>query len=77
MQKVEIRIRDEIDENWSGWFSGFNITHNPQGESILVGLVRDQAELRGILSKLADLGLELVSVNTKYEDNTRISQKGG
>lgn len=67
MQKVEIRIRNEIDENWSDWFGGFTITHNPQGESILVGLVRDQAELRGILSKLADLGLELVSVTTKSE----------
>ena len=67
MQKVEIRIRGEIDENWSGWFGGFTITHNPQGESILVGLVRDQAELRGILSKLADLGLELISVNTLPE----------
>lgn len=67
MQKVEIRIRDEIDENWSGWFGGFNITHNLQGESILVGLVRDQAELRGILSKLADLGLELIAVNTLPE----------
>ena len=65
MQKVEIRIKGEIDNNWSGWFSGFNITHNPQGESILVGLIRDQSQLRGILGKLADLGLELVSVTTK------------
>ena len=77
MQKVEIRIKGEIDRSWSGWFSGFNIMHNLQGESILIGLVRDQAELRGILSKLADLGLELISVRTKFEDNTRVSQKGG
>ena len=67
MQKFEIRIRGEIDENWSGWFGGFNITHNLQGESVLVGLVRDQAELRGVLSKLADLGLELISVDTLPE----------
>jgi len=65
MQKVEIRIRGELDKSWSDWFGGFNITHNPQNESTLVGLVRDQAQLRGILSKLADLGLELISVTTK------------
>lgn len=65
MQKVEIRIRGEIDENWSGWFGGFTITHSQQNETTLTGLVRDQAELRGVLGKLADLGLELISVTTK------------
>ena len=77
MQQVEIRINGEIDENWSYWFGGFSIRHNTQGESIMVGRVRDQAELRGILSKLADLGVELISVNIKFENNTRVSQKGG
>ena len=72
MQKIEIRIKGEIDENWSSWFSGFDIEHKPQSESILVGSVRDQAELRGILSKLADLGLQLISVNVKSANNTRI-----
>ncbi|OGO32212.1 MAG: hypothetical protein A2Z29_00270 [Chloroflexi bacterium RBG_16_56_11] len=64
MQSVEIKVRGQIDRGWSDWFDGFNIMHNPEGESILVGSVRDQAELRGILSKLADLGLELVSLDT-------------
>jgi hypothetical protein len=72
MQQVEIRIKGEIDENWSSWFSGFDIEHKPQGESILVGSVRDQAELRGILSKLADLSVELISVNVKSTNKTRI-----
>ena len=72
MQQVEIRIKGEIDEDWSYWFCGFSIRHNTQGESILVGRVRDQAELRGILSKLADLGLQLISVNVKFANNTRI-----
>jgi hypothetical protein len=76
MREVEIRIKGEIDKGWSDWFDGFNITHNPQNESTLVGIVRDQAELRGILSKLADLDLDIISVNTKFEDNTRISNKG-
>lgn len=64
MREVEIRVKGQIDPGWSDWFNGLTITHNPQGESILTGYVRDQSELRGILTKLADLGLELISVNT-------------
>ena len=77
MQKVEIRIRGEIDKGWSNWFGNLTIAYTSHGDSIFTGSVRDQAELRGILSKLADLGLDLVSVNTKFEGNTRISKKGG
>jgi len=72
MQKVEIWIKGEIDENWSDWFGGFDIKHNSQGDSVLSGSVRDQAELRGILSKLTDLGLQLISVHVKFANNTRI-----
>ena len=63
MQRVKIVIRGQIDQRWSEWFDGFEINH-ATGRSILEGPVRDQAELRGILSRLADLGLELISVNT-------------
>ena len=77
MQEVEIRIRGEIDKGWSDWFGNLTITHTSDGDSLFAGSVRDQAELRGTLSKLADLGLELVSVNTKFEGNTRVSNKGG
>ena len=63
MIQVEIIIKDHLDRNWSEWFGGFRITHNADS-STLTGPVRDQAELRGILSRLADLGLELISVDT-------------
>ena len=63
MQRIEIVVKGLIDQRWSEWFSGFKITH-ATGRSILEGPVRDQAELRGILSHLADLGLDLISVNT-------------
>jgi hypothetical protein len=65
MQEVEIRIGGQIDKSWSTWFSGLSITHNESNETVLTGSVQDQAELRGILSRLADLGLELISVTTK------------
>jgi hypothetical protein len=64
MQKVEIRVKGQVGKDWSNWFDGLEITHTAAGETILAGHVRDQPELRGILSRLADLGLELISVNT-------------
>ena len=63
MIQIEIVIRGHLDRDWSDWFGGFKITH-ADGQSVLKGTVRDQAELRGILSRLADLGLELISVDT-------------
>ncbi len=58
-------VKGQIDAWWSDWFGGFEITHIAGGGSTLRGAVRDQAELRGILSRLSDLGLELISVNTR------------
>lgn len=77
MIQVEIVIKGYLDRDWSDWFDGFNITHDT-GNSILEGPVRDQAELRGILSRLADLALELVSVNTLSNPHIPARQvKGG
>jgi hypothetical protein len=62
LQRVEIRIKGQIDERWSDWFEGLTITHSDQGETLLTGEVADQAALYGLLAKLRDLGLPLVSV---------------
>jgi hypothetical protein len=62
--QVEIVVKGHLDRDWSDWFGGFEITPAAGNCSILKGPVRDQAELRGILSRLADLGLELISLNT-------------
>lgn len=64
MDQVEIRIRGEIARDWSESLGGLSITYTGRGETALTGHVRDQAALRGVLNKLADLGLELVSVAT-------------
>ena len=69
MIQVEIVIKGHLDGGWSDWFGGFEI-NRVAGYSNLEGPVRDQAELRGILSYLADLGLDLISFNTKSEGNT-------
>jgi hypothetical protein len=64
MQQVEIRIKGQLDKTWVNRLYGLQVTHTSDGNTVLSGPVRDQAELRGILSRLADLGLELISVTT-------------
>lgn len=62
MQQIEIRVRGQIDPDWSDWFGGFIVTHTKKGETVLTGSIRDQAALCGLLNRLADLGLELIAV---------------
>ena len=65
MQRVEIRVKGHIDEHWSGWFEDLTITHTEQDQTILLGTVIDQAALYGLLFKLRDLGLSLVSLSSE------------
>ena len=59
----QIRVWSNLDPNWEDWFDGFTITHQVDNETSLVGTVTDQAALHGILAKIRDLGLSLISVN--------------
>lgn len=59
----EIRVKDHLSRDWAEWFEGLVITDLPNGESLLAGPVKDQAALFGILMKIRDLGLVLISVN--------------
>jgi hypothetical protein len=68
MQQIEIRVKGQIDRDWSDWMSGLAIAHTAQGESILTGSVRDQAALYGLLSRIADLDLQLMSVTSKRDE---------
>jgi hypothetical protein len=69
MLSIEIRVKGQIDEHWSDWFDDLTITHTDQDETILSGTVVDQAALYGLLAKLRDLGLPLLSVTrTEAED---------
>jgi hypothetical protein len=62
MELVEISVRGHIAEDWSGWLGGLTVTHTQDGETVLSGAVRDQAALRGLLDRIADLGFQLSSV---------------
>ena len=67
MQRVEIRVKGQIDEHWSDWFDDLTVTHTGQNETVLTGPIVDQAALHGLLAKLRDLGLPIVSGNLSEE----------
>lgn len=58
----EIRLKGHLDNRWANWFGGLTITREDNGETLLSGPVVDQAALHGLLRKVRDLGLPLVSV---------------
>ncbi len=62
-QRYTIRLQGRLDPRWSGWFDDMNITYaEALGETVLSGDVSDQAALHGLLAKIRDLNLELISV---------------
>jgi hypothetical protein len=67
MPNVEIRVKGRLDQHWSDWFDDLTVTHTSQNETVLTGPIVDQAALHGLLAKLRDLGLPIVSVNLSEE----------
>lgn len=65
-QCVEIRVEGHLDLTWTEWLDGFTLTHTGQGETILLGEVQDQAALYGLIAKLRDLGVKLISIKPGY-----------
>ena len=59
----EIRLKGHLAARWAGWFEGLAITLEEGGDTLLTGPVVDQAALHGLLKKVRDLGMPLISVN--------------
>jgi hypothetical protein len=62
-QFYEIRVKGHLDLSWSDWFGEMTIMHEANGETLLAGKLIDQAALQGVLRKVSDMGLPLISVN--------------
>ena len=62
----QIKVKGILDEQWSDWFNGLTITSHSDEFTLLTGLIRDQAALHGLLNKIRDLGLPLLSVKRVY-----------
>ncbi len=61
-RRYEIRVKGYLDTRWAAWFEGMCLTHAADGTTALSGIVADQAALHGLLQKLRDLGVPLISV---------------
>ncbi len=59
----EIIVQGNLTDEWSDWFEGLSILHEIEGETKISGQIEDQAVLFGLLKKVRDLGLPLISVN--------------
>jgi hypothetical protein len=64
----EIRVKGHLDDTWARWFDGLAITHEEDGTTALTGSLVDQPALHGLLIRIRDLGLSLVSVNCVESD---------
>jgi hypothetical protein len=58
-----IRLEGHLDPRWTAWFDGMDLTRQRDGTTVIEGPVVDQAALHGLLAKLRDIGLPLLSVN--------------
>jgi hypothetical protein len=65
----EVRLIGHLDDRWGAWFDGSTLSHRPDGTTVIRGHVADQAALYGLLQKVRDVGLALVSVDRIEPDH--------
>jgi hypothetical protein len=76
-ERYEIRLEGHLDRRWSAWFDGLHLTNEADGTTTISGTVIDQAALHGLLQKVRDLGLPLLSVTQVGTDRTEPDQPEG
>jgi hypothetical protein len=62
--RYRLRVRGQLGPQWSNWFEGLNVETVPGGDTTLTGSLPDQAALHGLLARVRDIGLTLISVET-------------
>jgi len=65
--RYEIRLTGHLDARWAAWFDGLTVTHDADGTTVISGQIADQAALHGVLQRVRDMGMPLVSV-TQVDD---------
>ncbi len=75
-ETYEIRVEGHLPSGWWDWFGELSLRSEPSGESVLSGSLPDQAALHGVLAKVRDLNLKLVSV-TRLEDDAHSGHNVG
>ena len=71
----QIRMKGHLEDQWSDWFEGMEIILEENGETVLTGPVVDQPALHGILKKVRDLGIPLISINRVGPDQVECSRQ--
>ena len=66
--RYEVRLKGHLDPRWTAWFDGLSLTNESDGTTLIHGPVVDQAALHGLLQKIRDTGLPLVSVSQVEPD---------
>jgi hypothetical protein len=64
----QIRLKGHLDSTWADWFDGLTVSNRDDGEALLSGHLQDQAALHGVLNRISNLGLTLISVNAVPEE---------
>jgi hypothetical protein len=66
-----IRVAGQLDPGWADWFDGFTVAPQPNGDTLITGRVRDQAELNGLLNRLFSLNLIVIDVSPDDPERLR------
>jgi hypothetical protein len=69
----QIRLKGHLGSEWAAWFGGLSIALADNGDTLLTGLALDQAALHGLLKKVRDLGLPLISINPIAPDQAEVT----
>lgn len=72
----QIRLKGHLGDQWADWFAGLTITRLANGETLLTGLITDQAALHGLLKRVRDLGMPLISLRQVQSDETPATHSG-
>jgi hypothetical protein len=70
-----IQVRGQLGPHWATWFDGISLVETAGGDTTLTGRLADQSALHGVLARVRDLGLELVSVTLEAEQGTAASEE--